>query len=365
MQFCWRPQWISGWIYNEPALYNKKHTPSYYHDWFNLEVYRQQEAEKQATASTAAQQQKKISITRVPTIVDCELCTSMIVYTCSFSILLSGVYAPKDRGWSDVVTSSWSNVKAQLRKEKSSFVPRVNFDYLETPLNFTYAGVSAGKEIINIIIWKVSDSSALINGKNQEGHIGSSYRVRKLTSCVNLTYQVTKENVGPAVLPWTCCESLSYISQQSASPAVARTYCGLDLLWPETPMSHQFWLPQTSCGLDPLWIPWTCCGSYLPNRWLSFVSTESVMKLSRHIRKILYCKTLFNFTKSDNCRPKLFHCFYTLRSKSLTSNIYTCSSGCNALAFYVLYIIALIPKIKCFCILYILNLYFEIYKQLH
>ncbi len=76
----------------------------------------------------------------------------MIVYTCSFSILFSGVYAPKDRGWSDVVTSSWSNVKAQLRKEKSSFVPRVDFDYLETPLNFTYAGVSAGKETANIII---------------------------------------------------------------------------------------------------------------------------------------------------------------------------------------------------------------------
>ena len=60
--------------------------------------------------------------------------------------MFSGVYAPKDRGWREVVTNSWSNVKAQLRKEKSSLFPRVEFDYLETPLNFTYADISTGKE---------------------------------------------------------------------------------------------------------------------------------------------------------------------------------------------------------------------------
>ncbi len=46
---------------------------------------------------------------------------------------------------------------------------------------------------------------------------------------------------------------------------------------------------------------------------------------------------------------------YTLRSKSLTWNIYTFSSGCNVLTFYVLYVYT--PQVKMFVHLYRLRMF--------
>ncbi len=51
-----------------------------------------------------------------------------------------------------------------------------------------------------------------IEGKNQEGP--------KVDLVCKPDVSGDKEDIGPPVLPWTCCESLSYISWQSASPAI-------------------------------------------------------------------------------------------------------------------------------------------------